>query len=48
MKQIIIITGHNNFASGILSSLTMIAGSKDNIYAVDFLIKIKRYYLSVI
>jgi PTS system fructose IIA component len=37
MKQIIIITGHNNFASGILSSLTMIAGSKDNIYAVDFL-----------
>ena len=37
MRQIIIITGHNNFASGILSSLTMIAGSKDNIYAVDFL-----------
>lgn len=37
MKQIIIITGHNNFASGILSSLTMIAGSKENIYAVDFL-----------
>ena len=37
MKQIIIITGHNNFASGILSSLTMIAGSKDNVYAVDFL-----------
>ena len=37
MKQIIIITGHNNFASGILSSLIMIAGSKDNIFAVDFL-----------
>lgn len=37
MKQIIIITGHNNFASGILSSLTMIAGSKENIFAVDFL-----------
>ena len=37
MKQIIIITGHNNFASGILSSLNMIAGVKDNIYAVDFL-----------
>ena len=37
MKQIIIITGHNNFASGILSSLTMIAGAKDNVYAVDFL-----------
>ena len=37
MKQIIIITGHNNFASGILSSLTMIAGVKDNIFAVDFL-----------
>ena len=37
MKQIIIITGHNNFASGILSSLTMIAGVKDNVYAVDFL-----------
>lgn len=37
MKQIIIIAGHNNFASGILSSLTMIAGSKDNVYAVDFL-----------
>ncbi len=37
MKQIIIITGHNNFASGILSSLTMIAGTKDNVYAVDFL-----------
>ena len=37
MKQIIIITGHNNFASGILSSLTMIAGSKDNVFAVDFL-----------
>ena len=38
MKQIIIITGHNNFASGILSSLTMIAGAKDNIFAVDFLL----------
>ena len=37
MKQIIIITGHNIFASGILSSLTMIAGAKDNVYAVDFL-----------
>ena len=37
MKQIIIITGHNNFASGILSSLTMIAGVKDNVYAVDSL-----------
>ena len=37
MKQIIIITGHNNFASGILSSLTMIAGFKDNVFAVDFL-----------
>ena len=37
MKQIIIITGHNNFASGILSSLNMIAGVKDNVYAVDFL-----------
>ena len=35
--QIIIITGHNHFASGILSSLTMIAGVKENIYAVDFL-----------
>ena len=37
MKQIIIITGHNHFASGIFSSLTMIAGAKDNIFAVDFL-----------
>ena len=37
MKQIIIITGHNNFASGILSSLTMIAGVKNNVYAIDFL-----------
>ena len=37
MKQIIILTGHNNFASGILSSLTMIAGAKDNVFAVDFL-----------
>ena len=37
MKQIIIITGHNTFASGILSSLTMIAGDKDNVFAVDFL-----------
>ena len=37
IKQIIIITGHNNFASGILSSLTMIAGAKDNVFAVDFL-----------
>ena len=37
MKQIIIITGHNHFASGILSSLTMIAGAKDNVYAIDFL-----------
>ena len=37
MKQIIIITGHNNFASGILSSLTMIVGAKDNVFAVDFL-----------
>ena len=37
MKQIIIMTGHNKFASGIFSSLTMIAGSKDNVFAVDFL-----------
>ena len=37
MKQIIIITGHNHFASGILGSLTMIAGAKDNVFAVDFL-----------
>ena len=37
MKQIIIITGHNHFASGILSSLAMIAGAKDNVFAVDFL-----------
>ena len=37
MKQIIIITGHNNFASGILSSLSMSAGTEDNVYAVDVL-----------
>ena len=33
----IIITGHANFGSGLLSSLKLIAGSPDNVYAVDFL-----------
>lgn len=32
----IIITGHGQFASGLLSSLTLIAGSFENVVAVDF------------
>lgn len=37
MKNIIIITGHNKYASGVYSSLEMVSGNLENIYAVDFL-----------
>ena len=33
----IIITGHAKFASGLYSSLDLIAGTVENVYAVDFL-----------
>lgn len=36
MKNIIIITGHAHYASGLLSSFTMIMGPNPNFYAVDF------------
>lgn len=32
----IVITGHGQFASGLFSSLTLIAGSFENVVAVDF------------
>ena len=33
----IIVTGHGNFASGLTSSLELIAGKQENYIAVDFL-----------
>lgn len=33
----IVITGHGNYATGIKSALELIAGSKDNVLAFDFL-----------
>lgn len=37
MDRIVIISGHGMFASGILSSLEMIVGKKENFIAIDFL-----------
>lgn len=37
MKNIIIVTGHGNYASGIQSMLEMVSGPKEDIYYVDFL-----------
>lgn len=36
MENIILVTGHNHFASGILSSLEMIVGKSDKVFAIDF------------
>lgn len=36
MKNIVIITGHSHYASGMLSALEMIAGHNDDVMAVDF------------
>jgi len=36
MKNIIIIAGHGHYASGMKSSLEMICGENEDIYAVDF------------
>jgi PTS system N-acetylgalactosamine-specific IIA component len=36
MKKVIIITGHGNYATGVLSSLEMIAGPNEYINAIDF------------
>ncbi|MDD2469672.1 MAG: PTS fructose transporter subunit IIA [Bacilli bacterium] len=36
MKNIIVITGHAQYASGLLSSLEMIAGKNEDFIAVDF------------
>jgi len=33
----IIVTGHGNFATGLISSLELIAGAQDNLIGVDFL-----------
>ena len=33
----IVLTGHGNYATGIKSALELIAGSKDNVLAFDFL-----------
>ena len=33
----IIVTGHGNFASGVLSSMNLIAGEQEGVVGVDFL-----------
>lgn len=38
MKNLIIITGHGEYASGIKSNLNFIVGDHPDLYAVDFLI----------
>lgn len=38
MNNLIIITGHGGYASGIKSNLSFIAGDHPDLYAVDFLI----------
>ncbi|WML33840.1 PTS galactosamine/N-acetylgalactosamine transporter subunit IIA [Clostridium sp. OS1-26] len=35
----IVVSGHGNFASGIMSSLELIAGKQENVIGVDFTIK---------
>lgn len=39
MKNLIIISGHGEYASGIKSNLNFIAGEIEDLYAVDFLIE---------
>lgn len=36
MKKIIVISGHGNYASGIKSSIELIAGHQEDVYSVDF------------
>lgn len=36
MNNIVIITGHGNFATGLKNSIELIAGFIDGVYAVDF------------
>jgi N-acetylgalactosamine PTS system EIIA component len=36
MKKIIIICGHGHYATGIQSSVNLIAGNNENVYYVDF------------
>ena len=38
MKNVMILTGHGEYAKGIRSNLTFIAGENEDLYAVDFLI----------
>lgn len=38
MKNVMILTGHGEYAKGIRSNLTFIAGEHEDLYAVDFLI----------
>lgn len=39
MKNVMILTGHGEYAKGIRSNLTFIAGEHEDLYAVDFLIE---------
>lgn len=36
MKKIIILVGHGNYATGLKSSINLIAGANNDLYAVDF------------
>lgn len=52
MKNIIIITGHGEYASGIKSNLNFIAGEQRDVYAVDFLMEdtessLRQKYLAI-
>lgn len=37
MKNIMILTGHGEYAKGVQSNLTFIAGEQEDLYAIDFL-----------
>ncbi|SKA78531.1 PTS system, N-acetylgalactosamine-specific IIA component [Caloramator quimbayensis] len=39
MRKIIILTGHGNFATGLKSSVNLIAGLNNDLYAVDFTVE---------
>lgn len=52
MKNLIIITGHGEYASGIKSNLNFIAGEQKDVYAVDFLMEdtessLRQKYLTI-
>lgn len=39
MRKIIILTGHGNYATGLKSSVNLIAGVNNDLYAVDFTVE---------